>query len=59
VGLQLNGPHQLLAYANDANLMQDNTGTINENTETSTDSSKEVSLEVNLEKIKHMLVFCY
>jgi hypothetical protein len=34
VGLKLNGTHQLLAYANDVNLLGDNTDTINKNTET-------------------------
>jgi hypothetical protein len=29
MGLNLNGTHQLLAYADDANLQEDNIGTIN------------------------------
>jgi hypothetical protein len=36
VGLKLNGTHQLLAYADDMNLLEDNIDTINENTETLT-----------------------
>jgi hypothetical protein len=52
VGLKLNGTHQLLAYADDANLLGDDTDTINKNTETSIDASKEVGLEVNIEKTK-------
>jgi hypothetical protein len=52
----LNGTHQLLAYADDMNLLGDNIDTINKNTETLIDSSKEVGLEVNVEKIKYMLV---
>jgi hypothetical protein len=32
VGLKLNGTHQLLAYADDVNLLGDNTDTINKNT---------------------------
>jgi hypothetical protein len=56
MGLKLNGTHQLLAYADDVNLLGDNTHTINENTETLIDASKEVGLEVNLEKTKYMLV---
>jgi hypothetical protein len=32
VGLKLNVTHQLLAYADDVNLLQDNTGTVNKNT---------------------------
>jgi hypothetical protein len=45
-----------LAYADDVNLLGDNIDTINRNTETLTDSSKEVGLEVNVEKTKYMLV---
>jgi hypothetical protein len=50
VGLKLNGTHQLLAYADDVNLLGDNIDTINKNTVTLTDVSREVGLEVNLEK---------
>jgi hypothetical protein len=38
------------------NLLGDNTDTIKKNTETLTDSSKEVGLEVSAEKIKYMLL---
>jgi hypothetical protein len=34
VGLKLNGTHQLLAYADDVNLLRDNIETVKENTET-------------------------
>jgi hypothetical protein len=56
VGLKLNGTHQLVAYADDVNLMGDNIDTINKNTETLIDASKEVGLEVKVEKTKYMLV---
>jgi hypothetical protein len=56
VGLKLNGTHRLLAYADDVNLLGDNTDIINKNTETLIDASKEVGLEVNVEKTKYMLV---
>jgi hypothetical protein len=52
----LNGTHQLLAYTDDVNLLRDNIGTINNNTETLIDASEDVSLEVNAEKTKYMLV---
>jgi sorting nexin-29 len=51
-GLKLNGTHQLLAYADDVNLLGDNIDTINKYTETLIDASKEAGLEVNLEKSK-------
>jgi hypothetical protein len=56
VGLKLNGTHQLLAYADDVNLLGDNIDTIEKNTETLTDASKEVGLEINVEKTKYMLL---
>jgi retron-type reverse transcriptase len=56
VGLKLNGTHQLLAYADDDNLLVDNIDTVNKNTQTLIDASKEVCLEVNVEKTKYMLV---
>jgi hypothetical protein len=56
VGLKLNGAHQLLAYADDVNLLGDNIDTINKNMETLIDASKEVGLEINVEKTKYMLL---
>jgi hypothetical protein len=52
----MNGTHQLLAYADDVNLLGDNVDTINANKETFIDASKEVGLGVNAEKTKYMLV---
>jgi hypothetical protein len=51
VGLKLNGTHQLLAY-----LLGDNIDTINKNTETLIEASKEVGLEGNIQKSKYILV---
>jgi hypothetical protein len=59
VGLKLNGTHQLLAYADDVNLLGDNIDTIVKNTETLIDASKEVGLEINVEKTTYMLLSCH
>jgi hypothetical protein len=55
MGLKLNGAHQLMIYADDVNLLADNIDTIRK-TETLTDASKEVGLEVNTEKTKYTLL---
>jgi hypothetical protein len=55
-GLKLNGTLQLLAYTDDVNLLGDNVVTIKENIETLIDASKEVGLEINVEKTKFILL---
>jgi hypothetical protein len=56
VELKLNGTHQLLVYADDVNLLEDDIDTIEKNTETLIDASKEVGLEMNVEKPKYKLL---
>jgi hypothetical protein len=56
VGLKLNGTHQLLAYAKDVNLLGDSIDTTKKITETLIDSSREVDLEINVEKTKYILL---
>jgi hypothetical protein len=59
VGLKLNGTHQLLAYADDVNLLTDNIVTIKKNTETLIDASNKFCLGINMEKAKYMLLSCH
>jgi hypothetical protein len=54
--LKLNGTCQLLAYADDMNLLGDNIDTVNRNTGTLIDASKVVGLEAKIEKTKYILV---
>jgi hypothetical protein len=56
VGMKLNGTHQLLAYAEDVNLLGDNIDTLRKNTEILFDASKEVGLEINVDKTKYTLL---
>jgi hypothetical protein len=56
VRLKLNGTHQLLAYADDVNLLGDNIDTINKNAETLINTNKEVGLETDVKKTKYVLL---
>jgi hypothetical protein len=47
--MQFCGTHQLLAYADDVNLLRDNTDTIKKTTGTLNDANKEVGLDANRE----------
>jgi hypothetical protein len=56
VGLKLIRTYQLLAYADDVNLLGDNIDTIKKNMETLIYVSKEVGLEMNIDKTEYMLL---
>jgi hypothetical protein len=56
VGLEFNGTHHLLVYADDVNLLGDGVNTIKENLETLLETSRDIGLEINVEKTKYMIV---
>jgi len=55
-GLKLNGTHQLLAYADDVNILGGRVHTVKKNAEALVAVTKEIGLEVNARKTKHMTV---
>jgi hypothetical protein len=57
VGLKLKGTHQLLVYADDVDLMEDNIHTVKKYTEALIDANKEIGLEINVEKSKYTYMF--
>ena len=56
-GLKLNGTHQLLVYADDANKMEGSEHSIKKNTEPLLFASKQIRLQVNADKLKYMVMF--
>jgi hypothetical protein len=55
-GLKLNGTHQLLAYADDVNVLGGRVHTVKENAEALEFATKEIGLEVNADKTKYMVM---
>jgi hypothetical protein len=56
VGLKLNGTHQLLVYADDVNLLGDSVNTIEENSETLSEASRDIGLGINAGRIKYTIM---
>jgi len=55
-GLKLNGTHQLLAYADDVNILGRSVCAVKENAEALVVAAKEIGLEVNADKTKYMVM---
>jgi hypothetical protein len=53
--LKLNGTHQLLAYADDVNILGGSVHTVKENAEALVVVTKEIGLEVSADKTKYMV----
>jgi hypothetical protein len=55
-GLKLNGMHQLLAYADNVNILGESIHTVKENAEALVVATKDIELEVNADKTKYMVM---
>ena len=55
-GLKLNGTHQLLAYAEDVNILGGSIHNLKENAEALVAATREIGLEVNADKTKYMVM---
>jgi hypothetical protein len=55
-GLQLNGTHELLAYADDVNILGGSIHTLKENAEALVAATRETGLEVSADKTNYMVV---
>ena len=54
--MKLNGTHQLLAYADDVNILGGSVHTVEKNAEALVVASKETGLEVNADKTKYLVM---
>ena len=54
--MKLNGTHQLLAYADDVNILGGGIHTLKENAEALVAATRETGLEVSAEKTKYMVM---
>jgi len=55
-GLQLNGTHQFLVYADDVNILEGKARTVKENVEALVFASKKTGLEINADKAEYMVL---
>jgi hypothetical protein len=55
-GLKLNGTHQLLAYADNVNILGGSIRAVKENAEALVVAAKEIGLGVNVDKTKYMVM---
>jgi len=55
-GLKLNGTHQLLAYANDVNILGGSTHTLKKSAEALGAATREIGLDVSVDKTKYMVM---
>jgi len=55
-GLKLNGTHQLLAYADDVNILVGSIHNLKENAEALVAATREIGLEVSTDKTKYMVM---
>ena len=56
-GLKLNRTHQLLAYADDVNILGGSANTVKKNAEYLVVTTKEIGLEENADKNKYMIMY--
>jgi hypothetical protein len=55
-GMKLNGAHQILAYADNVNILGGSVHTVRENAEALVVATKEIGLEVNTDTTKYMVM---
>jgi len=55
-GLKLNGTHQVLAYADDVNILGGSVHILKENAEALVAATREIGLEVSIDKTKYMVM---
>jgi hypothetical protein len=55
-GLKLNGTHQLLAYADDVNILGGSVHAVKKNTEALVAAVKEIGLDINADKTKYVVM---